>query len=72
MRHLNKLRLMEFLIVGLLMGTIEDLIAISFATDATLDLRVVFVAFFVALPFAFISEIIVDHPLFWQKILRKG
>ncbi|MBI4094824.1 MAG: hypothetical protein HY435_01365 [Candidatus Liptonbacteria bacterium] len=63
---------MEFLIVGLLMGTIEDLIAISFATDATLDLRVVFVAFFVALPFAFISEIIVDHPLFWQKILRKG
>ncbi len=50
------------------MGLIEDLIAISLATDATIDFRVIIVVVLVAIPFAFISEVIVDHPRFWTKI----
>lgn len=64
-------RLIEFFFVGLLMGIIEDLLAIHFATDAKIDLNVVKVAFFVALPFAFISEILVDYKVFRRMLKRK-
>lgn len=62
-------RIAEFFLVGLLMGIAEDLIAIHFATDATITIDVVFVAALVALPFAIFSELIVD----WNhiKFLKK-
>lgn len=59
--------LIEFFFIGLVMGIIEDLLAIHFATDAEITLETVWIAFFIALPFAVISEIVVD-----QKILRKA
>lgn len=65
----KKLRLIEFLFIGIIMGTAEDLLAILFATDAQIDARVFIVVILVALPFAFISEIVVDHPRFWEKVL---
>ena len=55
---------LEFFFVGLLMGIFEDLLAIHFATDAKITFEVVKVAFFVALPFAFLSEILVDYGVF--------
>ncbi|OGE74649.1 MAG: hypothetical protein A3K06_01535 [Candidatus Doudnabacteria bacterium RIFCSPHIGHO2_01_52_17] len=74
MQRLKKLRLLEFLVIGVGMGLLEDLIAIAFATDATIDLRVIWVVLLVALPFAFLSEVVVDHPRFWEKLWpeRKG
>lgn len=71
--RLSKLRLLEFFLIGLALGIVEDLIAIWLATDATIDLRVILIAGFVALPFAFISEIIVDQkkfPKFIKKLLK--
>lgn len=68
MGRLKKLRLVEFLIIGVLMGVLEDLLAIAFATNAEIKPHVILVVFLVALPFAFISEVIVDHPRFWEKI----
>ena len=59
--------LIEFFFIGLVMGIIEDLLAIHFATDAKITFETVKVAFIIALPFAVISEIIVD-----QKILRRA
>lgn len=67
----KKLRILEFLIIGVVMGVVEDVIAIGFATDATIDWRVIWIVLAVALPFAFISEIVVDHPRFWEKIFSK-
>ena len=63
-------RLIEFFFVGLLMGIVEDLLAIHFATDAKITWEVVRIAFIVALPFAFISEILVDFKVF-QRVLKK-
>ena len=63
----KRLRLIEFLFIGVIMGLGEDVIAVLLATDAKLSWHVVWIVFFVALPFAFISEIVVDHPLFWQR-----
>ena len=66
----KKLRFLEFLIIGVLVGLFEDLLVVFFATDAEIDLGVIWIAFLVALPFAVFSELIVDHPRFWE-ILRK-
>jgi len=53
------------------LGIVEDLIAIFFATDARINLRVIWVAFIVALPFAVFSELVVDHPKFWEIFFKK-
>jgi len=71
-RYKNKtLRFVEFLLVGILMGLLEDLLAIFFATDAEISWSVIWVVLLVAIPFAAISELIVDHPRFWEGILGK-
>lgn len=68
MTRLKKLRLIEFLVIGVAMGVLEDLIAIAFATEETINFQVIWIVLLVAIPFAFISEVVVDHPRFWEKI----
>jgi len=63
-------RFLEFFLVGLILGVVEDLIAISLATEKTIDLRVFVIAFFVAFPFAVFSELIVDHDKFRKLMSR--
>ncbi|MBI3103463.1 hypothetical protein HYZ05_00825 [Candidatus Daviesbacteria bacterium] len=63
-------RFLEFFIVGLVLGVIEDLIAIFLVTGEPIDLRIFWIAFFVALPFAIFSELIVDHDKF-KNLMRK-
>ncbi len=71
MRHLRPIRILEFLIVGVLFNIFDNLLSINFATNERINLRVIFIVLLVAIPFAFISEIIVDHPRFWQVIFRR-
>jgi hypothetical protein len=69
----NRLRLLEFFFVGLALGIVEDLLAILLATDAAIDLKVIAVAAVVALPFAIISELVVDQrwfPAFVKRLLK--
>lgn len=63
--------MLEFFIVGLVLGVLEDIIAIKAATNAPITLHVFKVAFAVALPFAIFSELIVDHPRFWNFLREK-
>jgi len=56
-------RLVEFFIIGIVMGVAEDLIAIYFATDAQINLKVIKVAIIVAIPFAIISELVSDSKI---------
>lgn len=53
-------RFTEFLIIGVAMGTVEDLIAVKLATGATIEPRMIGVIVLVAIPFAAFSEMIVD------------
>jgi hypothetical protein len=71
MRHAYKIRLIEFFIVGVLFGIAEDLLAISLATDGVFEWKYLGIAAIVAIPFAFLSEIVVDHPNFWKHFLPK-
>lgn len=57
-------RFLEFLLIGVLMGVVEDLIAISLATDATFNAHVLVIVVLVAIPFAAFSELVVDRPDF--------
>ena len=63
--------LVEFFVVGLVMGVTEDLLAIRFATEVAITWEVFKVSFLVALPFAIISELVVDFGVF-RKFLFKN
>lgn len=67
----KQVRFLEFFIVGLLMGISEDLMAIYFSTGASITYEVVVIAAAVSLPFALFSELVVDHPHFWPRVLRR-
>ncbi len=67
MTRTKKLRIIEFLLIGVIMGFLEDLIAVTLATDAQINFRIIWIILLVALPFAFISEVVVDNPRFWEK-----
>lgn len=64
MDHGRLKRLLEFFIIGLVFGVTEDVLAVLIATDAELSLDVVVVVVLIAVPFAILSELIVDHPKF--------
>ena len=65
------LRLIEFLVIGVVFGVMEDLMVIRFVTHAPINLGIIWLVFLISLPFAFLSEVVVDHPRFWEVILRK-
>ena len=62
-------RTMEFLVIGLVMGVTEDLLAVWLSTGEPITWSVLGIVIVVALPFAFLSEYIVDHPKFWQRTI---
>lgn len=66
-------RIMEFFIIGVLAGIIEDLIAVYFVTGE-FNLKILWIVTLVAIPFAIISELIVDHykPFHKNKLRSRG
>ena len=60
----------EFLIFGIALGIVEDILAIWFATDAQITPRVFLIVLLVTIPFAALGELIVDR-VHWFKWLRE-
>lgn len=58
-KHLN--RILEFFVVGVFMGVLEDLIAVKLSTGISIDFRIIGIITLVAIPFAIFSELIVDR-----------
>lgn len=52
---------LEFLIFGVIMGVVEDMIAITLSTGQPITLNVIVIVTLVAIPFAAIGELIVDR-----------
>lgn len=52
---------LEFLIFGVIMGIVEDLIVVTLVTGGSITLRTVLIVILVAIPFAAIGELIVDR-----------
>jgi hypothetical protein len=64
----------EFLIFGILFGTIEDLIAVRVVADTPITLKIVGLIIVLAIPFAIVGELVADRIDFVklvQKMFRK-
>ena len=53
-------RFLEFFLIGLLLGIVEDIIAIKLSTGAPITWKMIGIIALVALPFAAFSELVVD------------
>ncbi|USZ72222.1 hypothetical protein [Natronosalvus halobius] len=63
--HVQRLkRLLEFFVIGVAFGVTEDVLAVVVATDAAVTPQVIGIVVLIAVPFAVLSELIVDHPRF--------
>lgn len=51
----------EFLILGIVIGITEDLIAIKLTTGEPITLRVVGIVVLIAIPFALLGEVVFDR-----------
>jgi putative Mn2+ efflux pump MntP len=58
---------LEFLIFGVIMGIVEDLIAVKFATNETITWSIILIITLVAIPFAAVGELIVDRIQIFPK-----
>jgi len=54
-------RFLECLVIGVLMGVFEDLLAIWLTTDEPFTLETVVSVVLVAIPFAAVAELVIDH-----------
>ena len=66
----TKLRIVEFIIIGLVVNSLDNVIAVKYAAGAELNWGIFARIFLFVVPFAILSELIVDHPEFWKKIMR--
>lgn len=57
-------RFLEFLIIGILFGVTEDVLAVVITTDADVTPEMLLLIVLIAVPFAAFSELVVDHPHF--------
>lgn len=55
-------RFTEFLIIGIALGTVEDVLAVRLATGQPITMHTVGIIIMVAIPFAAFSELVVDNP----------
>lgn len=65
---------LEFLIFGIVVGVIEDLIAVKIATGEQITSQTVGIVILVAIPFAILGEVVVDRIDFielFQRWLKK-
>jgi hypothetical protein len=66
----TKIRILEFVVAGIILDLIENIISIKLTTDAELSPKIFLVALVVVIPFAIITELVIDHPEFWNRVLR--
>ena len=66
---------LEFLIFGIVLGVIEDIIVITFVTHEPITNHIIIIVTLVAIPFAAIGELLVDrvtpHKGIVKQILKK-
>ena len=60
----------EFLVFGILFGTIEDLIAVRVVADTPITFKIVGLIIILAIPFAILGELIADR-IDFVKVFRK-
>jgi len=65
----------EFLIFGIVVGVIEDLIAVEVVADVKITWHVIGIIVLIAIPFALLGEVLVDRIDFvevFKKVFKKS
>jgi hypothetical protein len=65
----------ELLIFGIIIGIIEDLLAIKFATGEPITPKVIGIVILIAIPFAILGEVVfdrIDFSVIFKRIFEKG
>lgn len=71
-KKLQRLELfLEFLVFGIVLGVVEDLIAVKLATGHVITWGTVGIIILITIPFAIIGELVVDNIDFAGKLHRK-
>jgi hypothetical protein len=71
--HFNtKIRILEFVIAGILFDLVENIVVFKASTGRTLVWEEIGVAALIVIPFAVLSELIIDHPRFWHRLFRRA
>ena len=52
---------LEFLIFGIIIGVIEDLIAVTVATGEPITWKIIGIIVVIAIPFAYLGEVVADQ-----------
>lgn len=63
-------RILEFVVAGVLLDLVENSIVFRAAAGRALALREVGIAVLVIIPFAALTELVIDHPRFWHRLFR--
>ncbi len=66
---------LEFLLFGVVVGVVEDIIAVKMTTGASITAETVGIVVLIAIPFAFLGEILVDQVDFielWERYKTKN
>jgi hypothetical protein len=64
------LRILEFVVAGVLLDLLETATVFRVTAGRSLVLKEIGLAILVIIPFAIITEIIIDHPRFWHRLLH--
>lgn len=70
MKLKTKLRVLEFILFGIISNLADNLITLHFTGNEIFNVRILLIALAVVVPFAVIEELIVDHPNFWLKMSK--
>lgn len=62
---------LEFLLYGLAVGIVEDLIAVKIVSDEPITWKIVGIVAAVAVPFAFLGEVIIDRTVFLPRSITR-
>ncbi len=62
--------LFEFLVFGIIIGIVEDVIAVKLTTGEPITGKVIWIVVLIAIPFAIIGEIVADNVNFTRLLER--
>ncbi len=72
MRFNTKVRILEFIVAGILLDLIENTIVFRAAAGRALEWKEIGTAVLVIIPFAILTELVIDHPRFWHRIFGRN
>lgn len=62
------LRILEFVVAGVLLDLAENALVFKVASGRAFVWREAFVALAIIAPFAVLTELVIDHPRFWHRL----